>query len=271
MNSIRKDSIVTIAAIGLLAYASADIAHHALGHGAACLALGGQVISLSSNYVNCSLRGAAIDLSGPFASLAIGLIAMCAARFVTHASSATRLFCILVAAFNLMWFALQLAFSAATKTDDWAWAMHQYHIAEPIRYGMVAVGALAYIFTLRASAAQMSLFAHPRSRAQTIALTAWLTAGAIACATTVFDHNAGATLLRRALPQSLGLSIGLLFVPARAARMASPDGAQAILAFSIHWTVAAVIVAAASMLLLGPGIAINVSAHAISYERAGAA
>jgi hypothetical protein len=252
-----KDNIVTIAAIGLLAYASADIAHHAFGHGAACLALGGQIISLSSNYVNCSLRGAPIDLGGPLANLVIGLVAMLTARLASHASSATRLFYILVAAFNLLWFALQLAFSAATRTDDWAWAMHQYHVTEPIRYGMIAIGALAYILTVRASAVQMAPFAHPRTRARTITLTAWLTAGAIACATAAFDHNAGATLLRRVVEQSLGLSIGLLFVPARAARTAFPDGVEAVLTFSIPWTVAAAIVGAASILLLGPGIAIG--------------
>ena len=62
MDADPKDNIVTIAAIGLLAYASADIGHHAFGHGAACLGLGGRILSLSSIFVNCSLRGAAIDL-----------------------------------------------------------------------------------------------------------------------------------------------------------------------------------------------------------------
>jgi len=35
-----RDSVVAVAAIRLLAYASADVAHHALGRGGACLALG---------------------------------------------------------------------------------------------------------------------------------------------------------------------------------------------------------------------------------------
>ena len=258
MAADRKDSLATIAAIGLLAYASADVTHHALGHGAACLALGGRIISLSSNYVNCSLRGAAIDLGGPLANLMIGLVAMLAVRLATHASSATRLFYILAAAFNLMWLALQLAFSAATRTDDWAWAMHQFHATEPVRYGMIAIGALAYVLIVRACAVQLAPFAHPRARARTIALTAWLTAGAIACATAAFDHNAGPTLLRHVVEQSLGLSIGLLFVPARAARAASPDGVEPVLAFSITWAAAAAIVGAASIILLGPGIAIGV-------------
>jgi len=43
-------------------------------------------------------------------------------RIVHRTSIAMRLFFILVAAFNLLWFGLQLVFSAATRTDDWAWA-----------------------------------------------------------------------------------------------------------------------------------------------------
>jgi hypothetical protein len=257
MDTNRKDSIGTIVAIGLLAYASADIAHHVFGHGAACLALGGRIISLSSVFVQCSIRGATIDLAGPFASLVIGLAALLVARMAKRASSATRLFFILAAAFNLLWFALQFAFSAATRTDDWAWAMHQLHVAEPIRYGMIAFGALAYLFLVRLIATQLAPFAHPRARLWTIVLTAWLSAGALACATAAFDHNAGANLLGKAAEQSLGLSLGLLFVPRRTARLPRLESAEAtVLAFSIPWVVAAVVVGAASILVLGPGIAI---------------
>ena len=258
MDSGRKDSIVTIAAVGLLAYLLADITHHAFGHGAACLGLGGRVTSLSSSYVDCSLRGAAIDLAGPLANLVIGVVAVLAARLVARASSATRLFCVLAAAFNLFWFALQLAFSAATRTDDWAWAMHQFHVTEPIRYTMIAIGALLYIWTVRVSAIQMAPFARPRTRAARIVLTSWLTAGAIACSTAALDKSAGATLLRHVLEQSLGLSIGLLFVPLRAAALSSIDRVEGVVAFSVPWVVAAAIAGAGSILFLGPGFAIAI-------------
>lgn len=258
MDAQAKDNMVTITAISLLAYASADITHHALGHGAACLGLGGRIISLSSIFVNCSLRGAAIDLAGPFANLVLGLVAMLGARIATRSSPAMRLFCILVAAFNLLWFAMQLAFSAATRTDDWAWAMHQFQVAEPVRYGMIALGALAYFLTVRVIAARMAPFARPPARARTIVFTAWLTAGVIACATEAFDHNAVTAILRHAAPQSFLLSIGLLFVPAKAAKVSSSGGAVAAVTFSMPWIVAAAIVGIASILLLGPGVALTI-------------
>ncbi len=257
MDTEPKDSIATIAAVGLLAYASADIAHHVFGHGAACLVLGGQIISLSSIFVNCSLRGTAIDLAGPFANLVIGLVALLAARIAIRASSTTRLFSILAAAFNLMWFALQLAHSAATRIDDWAWAMQQIHVTNPVRYGMIAVGLLAYFFIVRAVAGLMASFAHPPARVRTIVLTAWITAGMLACVTAAFDHHAGVAILRSAAPQSLLLSIGLLFVSGKAARTPYSGGRADALVVSVPWIAAATIVGAASILLLGPGIAIT--------------
>jgi hypothetical protein len=258
MRVSSKDNVATVGAIGLLAYVFADIAHHALGHGAACLALGGRIRSLSSVYVDCSLTGAAIDLAGPFANLVIGLAAVLGMCIVRRTSSAARLFFILAAAFNLLWFELQLVFSAATGTDDWAWAIQEFHIGEPVRYAMIAVGAVLYVLTVRFIGSQMSPFAYPRARARIIVGTAWLTAGAVACATAAFDHHAAAAILRHAAPQSLLLSVGLLLVPARAARLASSDDAATAVTWSVRWILVAMCIGAASLTFLGPGFALAI-------------
>ena len=56
----------------------------------------------------------------------------------------------------------------------------------------------------------------------------------------------------------MGLSVGLLFVPARAARLALPEGGAVLVTFSWAWVGVAVIVGGASVALLGPGIAIAI-------------
>jgi hypothetical protein len=258
MAAASKDNIATVGAIGLLAYVSADVAHHALGHGAACVALGGRIRSLSSVFVDCSVTGAVIDLAGPFANLVTGLAAVLCIRLVHRTSTATRLFFILVAAFNLLWFGLQLVFSAATRTDDWAWAMQKFHVGGPVRCAMIAVGGLLYVFTVQFIGTQMAPFAQPRTRAKRIVGTAWLTAGAIACATAAFDRDAAAAIVRHAAPQSILLSIGLLFTPARAARLASSDGAAATVTCSVAWIVISIFIGAASMVFLGPGFTLPI-------------
>jgi hypothetical protein len=252
------DHVATIASVGLLAYASADIAHHALGHGCACLALGGSIVSLSSTFVNCSLHGATIDLAGPLANLVLGLFAMLVARAVSQATAPTKLFWTLVAAFNMFWFSLQLVFSVMTKTDDWAWALHRLGAADPVRLGLLGVGSLTYLLTVPFAAAELAPFAHPPDRVSRIIFIVWVTAGAIACATAALDHNALRTVFLRALPQSVLPPIGLFFVPKRAVKRSSPGIVAADVVFSRRWIVAAAIVAVASILLLGPGFAVTI-------------
>jgi hypothetical protein len=256
MNADRSDDGLTTAAIGLLAYASADIAHHVFGHGGACLALGGRVVSLSSVFVDCTLRGTAIDLAGPFMNLALGALALIVLRLAPRALAATRLFWLLVAAFNLFWFAMQLVFSVVTRTDDWAWAMLDFHVGAAGRYAAIVLGIALYLLTARLVAAPLAAYAKPRARATRIVLMALGSALLLAGATAAFDHRTPHALLQSAIPQAILLPVGLLFVPERAAALA-PQSQAAPLAFSVSWLISAGLVAAASLGLLGPGIAIG--------------
>jgi hypothetical protein len=255
MGSVSKDSMVTIAAVGLVAYASADVAHHVLGHGGACLALHGRVDSLSSVHVQCSVTGSAVDLAGPMANLMVGVGAWLGARIAGPRLVAIHLCCTLVAAFNLFWFGMQLVFSAAAKTDDWAWAMHQYHVGEPLRYAMIAFGVAVYMLAIRIVAHELASFG--QARARIIVVTAWVTAGTLAILTAVLDPHASSVILRDAVPQSLLLPIGLLLAPARAAiRPPLSEGVSSHLEFSMRWIFTAALVGGLSIAFLGPGFAI---------------
>ncbi len=100
----------------------------------------------------------------------------------------------------------------------------------------------------------MAGYARPQARAWRIVVMAWLTAGVFACATALFDRHPAAAILHHAAPQSLILSIGLLFLPQRAVRTST--AVSSTIGFSIRWVAAAVIVAAASMVFLGPGFSL---------------
>ncbi|MGI4974815.1 MAG: hypothetical protein ACRYGH_38205 [Janthinobacterium lividum] len=248
------DSVATIAAIGLVAYVSADVAHHAFGHGAACIGLGCRLESLSSVFVHCSCTGATIDLAGPLANLLLGVGALGAVRLGPRLAASVRLLLLLTAAFNLFYFAGQLAVGAATKTDDWAWPLQQFHTPASIRYGLVAVGSSMYLGTMRLLAGQLAPFAWPRARLMTLLACAWAAAGLIACATAALDPQPLPAILYHAVPQALLLPLGLLGVPARAFRRATAASVAAVLPFSWPWVIAAVLVGLTSILVLGPGI-----------------
>ncbi|SMB99832.1 hypothetical protein SAMN00120144_2789 [Hymenobacter roseosalivarius DSM 11622] len=203
-----RDSFATVAAIGLVAYVSAAVAQHVVGHGGACVEVGGRVEVLTSVFAQCSCKNAVVDLAGPLANLLLGAVALGAARFIPRTAAATRLFLVLTAGFNLLYFAGQLLFDVATKTDDWAWPLRYYRVPEPLRYGLLAFGLAAYWLTMRMLSLQLAPFALPRARATTLVYSAWAAAGLIACAT-------------RAIPQALVLPLGQGLVPARADRWAT--------------------------------------------------
>ena len=249
-----RDHLPTAAAIALVAYVAADVAHHALGHAGACLATGGEVRSLTSVFVDCTRHGSVIDLAGPFASLGVGLLAFGGLRLVRR--PAARWFTALLAAFDLLWFTGQLAFSAVSRRDDWAWAMRRAAWPDGLRWGVAGAAVAAYVLVVRAVGRQLAAFATSHARVTRLAVTAWLTAGGIAAATAAFDPQGAAALLEHALPQSLLLAAGLLFMPSAAHRAASGERPTPALAASPGWIAAALLVAAASMIVLGPGVAL---------------
>ncbi len=250
----NQDSIATVTAVGLSAYVSADVAHHVLGHASACVGQGGQLIFLSSVLVRCSCRGAWIDLAGPLANLLLGALALLAARFGRQMAASTRLFLLLTAAFNLFYFAGQLLFDVAFRTDDWAWPLRYFRVPEAGWYALLAFGLAVYLGTVRLLSTQLAFFAWPRARLNALVFVAWVAAGLIAGTTALLDQQAEGAVLYRALPQALLLPLGLLFVPGYASRRATPANAAGRLHFSGPWVAAALLVGAASILLLGPGI-----------------
>ncbi|MES1196773.1 MAG: hypothetical protein ABUL58_07500 [Steroidobacter sp.] len=252
MNIAVKDDPATVAAIGIFAYLSADIAHHAMGHGGACLLTGGTINLLSSVFVDCSLRGAVIDLAGPFANLTCGVIALLlSARAFAPAS---KLFWILAAAFNLFWFEMQMAFSAATRTDDWAWPIQQFGIADIWRYALIVAGLIAYRLTIQLIAKRFAPYATAKSRVQQIAFISWISAGLLALLTASFDHHPANAIWHYALPQSMLLSLGLLFIPGRIKHFLPSETGGTAITYSRYWTVMALLTAVMSIALLGPGI-----------------
>jgi hypothetical protein len=252
-----QDNLPTVVAIGLVAYVTADIAHHGLGHGLMCWLQGGQIELLTSVFVRCSRTALAIDLAGPIANLILGLIATLALRVTKRMSVSTELFYLLLAGFNLMWFSIQLVFCVLTDSDDWTWLLHVFNNAPAIRYSLLAAGALVYVMAVRYLRTRMAHFSGPPGRARLLVVAAWLSAGAIACATAVFDPNGPVTVWRKALPQSLLLSIGLLSLPGRGRQIVQPPQSCPAIGISWGWIVAAVVLSVSSIAFLGPGVGLN--------------
>lgn len=252
-----SDDAWTIAAAGALGYVAADVAHHVLGHAAACGLFGGRVRFVSAIYVACTVRGAPVDLAGPAANLAVGAAAWAASRG-PRPSPAVRLTLLLAAAFNLFWLEGQLVFNAATRGDDWGELLRTVRYPRAWQVALVGVGATAYLQTVRAVGTALRRLAgatagtpagSPAPRVRRLRLIAYGAAGLTAGLTGLRDPGGLATLVSNGAPQALVLPLGLLLV-----REGAGPAAGAAVRRSGALLALAVAAVGASVALLGPGI-----------------
>ena len=78
MPEAEKPDLVTLAAIGVVAYLTANLVHEGLGHGGACLLVGGKAKAISSAWFECEIVGVspwgqrAVKAAGTVAKLLVG-------------------------------------------------------------------------------------------------------------------------------------------------------------------------------------------------------
>ena len=81
---VRLPDLLTVIAIALVAYAASNVVHEALGHGGACVALGGRPLVLSSVHFDCgdaamgTLARRGVAAAGTIANFIAGALALVA-------------------------------------------------------------------------------------------------------------------------------------------------------------------------------------------------
>jgi hypothetical protein len=122
-----RNDWVTIAAVAALTYALASVVHEGLGHGGACLIVGGIPRELSSMDFDCDLHGLGataeniVAAGGTIANLIFGLGALALYRWIPVTSSPLGRFSLwLFAAVNLMQGTGYFLFSGIGGIGDWA-------------------------------------------------------------------------------------------------------------------------------------------------------
>jgi hypothetical protein len=213
--------VPTLCALSATAFVAACVSHEVLGHGLACVATGGAVKVLTSVYFECSAGLPIIDASGPSMNLAIALGAFIVLGQGAKSASA-RTFLALLVAFSGFWGAGYFLFSGVTNTGDWAFVLQDLSL-EPRwlwRIVIVILGTWLYGLTLRLVAPVL-----PRGPAL---LAAYLSAGVVACASTLFYSGATGPAMLEAAQESLVASLGLLYLAF--ARPRSPSSLVPVLA-----------------------------------------
>jgi hypothetical protein len=211
----QTNDTYTVAAIALLAMCVVTFDHEALGHGGACLALGGHIRQLTSSIFRCDLHSPWIDPAGPFTNLLAGTLALLLASVVPRQRPAWRLGLVLLACFSYFWEAGYLIKAMATADGDLYFAGLNI-FGEPTiawRLASAGLGLALYLFTARWTVRALLSLWPDKAIARTVARTAWLAAtlGALLAAS-AYDGT-GWMALRNALLEIGAASFPLLLIP----------------------------------------------------------
>lgn len=250
-----RHSYPTVAAIAVLGFLVACVAHEALGHGGMCLALGHHVDLLTSVYFSSSPGGPLIAAAGPLMNLAVGTLCWGLLHRQAPRSEHWRLFLVFAMAFNLFWGTGYFLFSAVVNRGDWFFVLRDLAVQPPWLWRglMGMLGAFLYQRSMR-----IVVFHLPPG---TPLLVPYLAAGVISCVAALFFVGPTFPAVREAAQESFGAGIGLLVLAHyRHTRQVSPSSPAVVIPCSNGWVLAAALATVIFIATLGRGFVLGDSA-----------
>lgn len=263
----RHDTL-TVVAIALLAYVIADVLHEAVGHGGACLLVGGRPLVLSTVHFECDSHAVGawgerfIAAGGTLVNLCAGALAMLVWPRARLASGAVAWFVWLLMAVNLLSGTGYFLFSGVGGIGDWSDFVQGLGPVWVTRLGLAVLGGVTYwlvvVRALRALDPFLSGDGAERVRSATrMTLPAYFAGGTLSCIAGLLNPVGMILVAISAAAASFGGTSGLAWMPQllHGQRVAASGGTQPLLVSrSWGWIVLGAVAAAVFVLVLGPGV-----------------
>ena len=261
----------TLIAIAVVAFALTNVAHEGLGHGGMCLAVGGQPRVLNAVYFDCGEDGLApaasrwISAGGTLTNLALAALTLLLLRTNLVRAASGRYFLWLFLALNLMQAFGYWMFSGLGGIGDWNAVVAGSPHYVLWRIALAAVGTAAYMFVavpvaLRGLEPFLGAAEPPRlARARRLTLPAYLAGGTLYVTAGLLNPESPMLVLISAAAASFGGASALAWMTQllRDRRRFPPAASDPLgIGRSWPWIVAAGLVAAFFIGVLGPGIAL---------------
>jgi len=252
-----------VIAIALVAYAASNVVHEALGHGGACVILGGRPLVLSSVHFDCgdatmgTIARRGVAAAGTIANCVAGALALPAFKRTNpqekpHAAYFLWLFTTL----NLLSGAGYFLFSGVGNIGDWADVSASMPPAL-WRPAMAIFGGALYFLIARRSADWLGSLVgsdeRRMARARVLTVPAYLAGGVLFCVAGFFNPVGPILIAISAAASSFGGSSGLLWLT-QFLRGRRPAAEPAGLERSVVWIVAGCVVSVVFVGVLGPGV-----------------
>ena len=256
--------LITVTAIALVAYAASNILHEAVGHGGACVIIGGKPNVLSAVHFDCGEEAisalarrvvAAAGTIANFIAAAIGLVALTAANPVRKPHLFYFLW--LFTTLNLLMGAGYFLFSGVGNIGDWA-DVARGTVSPVIWRPAMAMwgGALYFLFARRSGLWLGALVGSDdlsMTRSRLLSVPAYVAGGLLFCLAGLFNPVGPVLIAISAAAASFGGASGLLWLT-QCTRDSSRSAEPAELERSYAWIVAGCIASGVFVGILGPGI-----------------
>jgi len=260
----------TVGAIAVVAYALSNVVHEGLGHGGACVLVGGRPKELNAVFFDCSVEGLPsaaarwVAAGGSIANLLFAALAWAGIRGLPRDWGRERQFTWLMLAINLLMPFGYLLFSGLGGIGDWAVVIDGMQPALAWRIGLTALGAVLYfVVTPPLLMAELEPFlgtgAETRiARARTLTLLPYVVGGTLFVVAGLLNPYGLQLVLISAAAASFGGTSLLAWYPVVWARRAR-GGTEPPLGVgrSVAWLVLALVVAGLFIGVLGPGVRLS--------------
>ena len=241
----------TIISMAVVALGTAVLLHEGLGHGVTAWLRGDIPTELTSNHLSSVRPDKWVSAGGTLVNLAVGALALLAARAAGTRAN-LRYFCWILAAKNLFPGAGYFMFSGLTGFGDWQEVIRGWPHEGIWRIGMTIFGVAFYMLVARLLAVEIRPFIARRSMYNVVGRLPYVAACLFSCAAGAFDPLGMKLFLVSTAPAAFGGSSGMLWLDSLMPRK-QPDQ-PLIVHRSPTWWVFAAIFAVAYILILGRGI-----------------
>jgi hypothetical protein len=243
------------------------VLHEALGHGGACLAVGGRVLLISTVNMECSADHRLVTAGGTLMNFAAAALCVALLRAASPHNVLRKYFLWFLGTVNLLAATGYFLFSGVGGFGDWASFIQGLGPQLPWRIGLATFGAAAYLLAVRLSLRELRPLIgsdkHLRYR-RAVELTRWpyFAGGTAACIAGSLNPAGMILVALSAAASTFGGCSGLLWGPEWLKGSGIPlgDAPEASpIPRSWPWIGAATLCACLWTVLLGPGLRLSKS------------
>lgn len=263
MQSTVMPDRLTVIAIAVMAYASANISHELVGHCGTAVLVGTKCTVLSSEYIPLAempetWKYNIIVASGCKANWAIGLLCFGLLRGL-RTTQAMRYFLWLSMCVNLFLASAYVAAAPVIKYGDSYILMEALHGQLFWRSAVALAGAVACWLSFRLCQRELSRLMgcvgrDARSIAWRLVVPAYIAGGIVTVASALFSRLEFKLAQLQAAGGTFGLTIWLLLLPLTIPAAPEPARHPFTLARNTRWIVLGALTALTFIFVLGPGI-----------------